>query len=211
MAAQLRYNRLKELVTNYNETKNSVVFAKIIAHTDHLIVYVIKRLLKYQKYLYSVEVQDLYNSAVIGLHKAIISSKKNESGNIIGMRIMAYVKRQISTDYYLIFVKEKDNVSLPIDYLAQRYESNFCCANVNNFIDNETYFEDQVTIKEILEACFKLFLEGTFSYDDIRIIKYKYVDGKCLRDIGKLIGKSHNYVKDSLNRIISVLKEKFVV
>lgn len=96
---------LVDLVTKYREKRDPVIFSKILEETDKLLLNTVYKCIKKWPYLRRVELQDLYQTAILGLYKAISGVhiykrkivRKKEDKPIA--RIVGYVKAEIKQVY----------------------------------------------------------------------------------------------------------------
>ncbi len=89
-----RHYVLRRLVAEYQETHSRSSFEGILKRVDDLIIFVVHGLQRKYLHLRKVGFEDLYQTAIIGVIEAVLTVK-DESGQKIPVRIIAYIKAAI--------------------------------------------------------------------------------------------------------------------
>jgi len=107
MKKDVRNKILIDLVAKYQEERDPVIFSKILEKTDKLLLHIIYKCIRKWPYLRQEDMQDLYQTAIIGLYKATsgisVYKRKEEKKELkdkwIVARIVGYVKAEIRQTY----------------------------------------------------------------------------------------------------------------
>lgn len=95
----LREDVLRELVTEYQKDRSPIVFERILKRVDHLLLKTIHIQTEIRPYLGCIDLRDLYHTAIVGLGRALHTTRPQEDGGHVAARIIAYVRNQINVDY----------------------------------------------------------------------------------------------------------------
>jgi len=196
MEEELVHQILKELVFEYKKNKDPKVFETLLGRIDDLIVYVVLKFVHGNPQFNNIELQDFYQSAIVGLYKGIDSAIEKESGAILQARLIAYIKSEMlafcrklnEKPAFVEFYKSKDTV-VPEESVYRDIESEFLAKRYQKLIDNKV-----------------------ISSEEYRLLILRYADRMKIKDIAVEIKRSTSFVRrrlrDSLNRIRYTLRRK---
>lgn len=94
----LQQEMLKRLADEYQQSKDNIVFEKLLKRADRLLLSTIRKHVGRRK-IYKETLRDLYHSAIIGLGRAALTTKETETPDGFIARIIAYVRLEIDLDY----------------------------------------------------------------------------------------------------------------
>ena len=86
---------LPKLVKEYQETGSKKAFEGILKRVDNLIISSLNKYDRYFPYLQRVDFDSKYQTALVGLGKALVSTRPEEDGGKITARILAYIKSEL--------------------------------------------------------------------------------------------------------------------
>jgi hypothetical protein len=96
---ELRNQITREQVLEYRKTSNPIIFAQLLKRLDGLLLHTIFKLKRNKSYLKRIEEQDLYHTAILGLHDAIRSMPEIEPVDDFPMRVISYIKSNIRKEF----------------------------------------------------------------------------------------------------------------
>lgn len=168
------------------------IFNRILTSVDRMLVSTIYRYIRIHKELVGVDQQDLYQTAIIGLYRAINGVKDYDPGRRILTRIVTYVKLEINNAYLNRSSKAQilkssivEDLKFPEpDFTSFDAEEMWCL--VSKLIDNG----------EIIE-------------DDFKMVIDHVVHGKSYPKIGKAKGLNKNTVGKRIRATLKVIRDKY--
>jgi len=181
---------LKNLALKFEESGDPFIFAKIERKVHKLLKYIIARVRKSRPYLYNVEFCDLYQTAIIGLHRAIMKVKVDEHGSKLIYNIRRYVVNEIIKDYK---DRSKYRSIIPFEVAIQQ-----------KLVDTEEVYKN-LEMEFIRDRFYKLIDDDVISAEEFKLVWMRYVQDISYKDIARQAGCStgtiSRKVRDSLNRI----------
>jgi RNA polymerase sigma factor (sigma-70 family) len=191
---EVRHNTLRDLVSKYNNEIDAnikkEIFQKILFKVDRLLIYTIIKY-KGQKEFELVDDQDLYNTSIIGLYKAIDGVKDDYPGTKLVVRIMSYVKEGIRLTYLGRRIDMKR-----VDF--QTIERNLISPN-NGIADAEN--------KEIIEKVYKIFDSGIICRHDLNMLINHIINGLSYSEIARRLGLHYTTVSKRIKNVLRILRE----
>jgi len=184
------HQALKDLAVEFEISNDPVIFVKIILKVDNLLKYTISRLRASRPYLQNVEYADLYQTALLGLYRALAKVKQQEPGGKLVYNICRYVANEIL----------KENKDRPVNKTQESFE------NVirRELVDNTKVYAD-LEAEFIRDRFRKLISAGVINEDEFDILKRHFVNEMSYRSIarqdGCSVGTISKKVRDSLNRL----------
>lgn len=91
--------RCVDIAHQYQETRDSALFELFLARFDSYLLYYILHFKKKCDWLRQVESEDLYQTAIVALHRSILTVTKNETPEYLPLRIKAYLIREIQKQF----------------------------------------------------------------------------------------------------------------
>jgi RNA polymerase sigma factor (sigma-70 family) len=180
---------LKSLVLIYQETKEPLIFAKILRRIDRLVISVVyKCKLKYYQ-LHKVQFSDLYQAAIIGIYRGIETAKEKESCDIIQARLISYMILEIKSEYV---TKTKKLSSL----------------EKNKFIPGESVY-NHLQIQNSLDFINKLVVSGQVDKKGFELVKLRYLDGMKVKDIAEFLNSTSPFVSQKIQDTLAQIRVAF--
>jgi hypothetical protein len=96
---------LKTFCLQYQQDGSAAAFAGMLERADKLLLDTIYKYRKIKPHLGSVELNDLYHTAIVGLSRAAKKAKAGENEDEMVARIISYVRCELSTTYPLTKTK----------------------------------------------------------------------------------------------------------
>lgn len=189
---------LTGLVDRYREKRDPIIFDKILKATDLLLLSVIYKCVKKWPYLKQVGLQDLYQTAILGLYKAISGIqiykrrvRKDKLKDKIVARIVGYIKAEIKQTY---------------SYYNRK---------VLNFsaLEDKCIFEESVSKNLEHEDCMRKLNEyvksGVVTEQDYGILLKHFVGEMTYKTIGEEEGLSKTAICVRVKKAIEKLRRAF--
>jgi hypothetical protein len=192
----IRHEVLKEMVTEWKnatsvETRKKL-FHKILAKIDKLLIYTVSVCVRNNKRLIDENRQELYHTAIIGLHRAIETAKDGDDGARIQARIMSYVKEEIRKT----FLKHKNVVST---------------VSIETVEEDLTSKQPEFTDIEVSEVCGKiddLISCGDISWDDYNMMIDNIIKGIPYSKIARERHLHYTTVSRRIRKIKDLIKTR---
>lgn len=196
----LREEILKDLVTEYQETRSHVVFAKILFRVDKLLLKTIHIHIKRKPQLKGVEFRDLYQTAIIGLADAVLTVKEDEKGPKIIARIIAYVKSNINTLY-------NPNLKSFCRYLkTSKY---LIYRNDYGEIEISSDVEKLAELALLRDKYVDMLMYKIVTKDEFELVIRHFGYGMKYRDMGKLYTCPESTMREKVLRVLDKIKVWF--
>lgn len=96
---QLNKEVLKSLCLQYQKEPSVDTFSKILLRVDKLALYVAWGCIGKLPHLKKADLQDVYNSAIVGLYAGVKKIKPDEIPDIVIAKFIAYMKCEIKKDF----------------------------------------------------------------------------------------------------------------
>lgn len=193
----IRCDVVRRLVTEHRYTndgaKRKILFGQILERVDKLLISKVIECSKRHRQLDGIDRQELYNTAVVGLHRAITTARDTDSGSNIQARIINYVREEIRKTY----LGRKRRI-LTIDP-----------ASIRDLIQTETNEFDEIECKEIVSRIIKMVENGEISREDFNMLLDNAVNGNSYTEIGRKKGMQYTTVSNRIKKIKKILVEKF--
>lgn len=191
----LREDILKELVLEYQQTQNPVLFERILKRVDKLLLRTIHSVVRNKPYLAKIELRDLYHTSIIGLSRAIKTTKLDEESKKVVARVVAYVKATIYVEFPLNSFNQFFNfVELPED------GASYGIGVKEKKAEEDVYLGAELGL---LRSVYKdMVMEGLLSDKDLLLLYKRFVEGKFYEDIGKEVGCSFEKVRMDIKKIL---------
>jgi len=196
MSGNLSHNMLKRLILRYNETHEEAVFHKILLRIDDLTVHSVHKFVRTHPQFQFIGLQDLYESAIVGLYEGVMTVKEKESGARLPARLIAYMKAEMLS--FCLKCRESPNV-------LREYSS-------KDVIVPESTVYERLESKFLHQRYMRLIEDGIITEEEYKILNLRFVENCTLREIAKETGHSltwvYRHIKTSLNRIRVELRRK---
>jgi hypothetical protein len=193
----LREDVLRQLTTEYQQTKSTIVFEKILKRVDNLLLKTILICTRTHPHFGSVDLRDLYHTAIVGLGRALITARPQEDGGYVAARIIAYVRCQLHVDFPL---RRRNRFVVPSENTVKGHE--------------QAYFDDVITPVEfgfVLEKCSQLQKSGFLSDYEMSIVTRTYIEGKTPGEIGQEDSRTERRIYQRLSEILELIRRNLDV
>jgi RNA polymerase sigma factor (sigma-70 family) len=176
----------KEIIVEYQETKNPELLAILLARFDRYILYVIYEMRKKSPYLWDEEVQDLYHTGILGFHKGILAFKPHLKSFFIILVIKAYVKSELKQFYSY---KNRETVCEELPTVAD-------FGDTERQLDANLLFDFVEKSEDLLDR-------------EKELLKLRFKEGKTVEDIAQIVGLAEITIYHRLERVVKKLKKLF--
>jgi len=139
--------------------------------------------------LSQVSASDLYQQAIIGTYKAVLTVREYQEAKVIPLRVKAYIRSEIKRTYFAYFKKHIFPGDV-LEDLSKRSEESF--DGVDNFD----------TIDELVSIINKMQLSST----ELLLLRLRIMEAKTYKDISKYIGKSVSATRMRFKRLLIKIK-----
>lgn len=215
-----KYRTLKQLALEYAGSKDPIIFMKIIRHTERFLLRTIYRARRVKPYLKKAEMQDLYQTAIIGLHKALLKVDRNEPGSKLLYKISRYVGNEISNynraTYKLTFLLRKEDISFQVhldrsckDKSTWLYASDVSINQLAEKLVETTPVYKNLELEDIRECFSKMLEEEVINLEELKMISMRFVEGMYYKDIAKQFGLSRITVSKRITKALNRLRYEF--
>jgi len=205
-----KYQILKELALEFAKNKDPLIFAKIAARVEKLLFYTIHKNRRAKPYLKKVELEDLYQTAIIGLYRALLKVKEDEPGSKLVYKIIRYVGNEIAK-----CAKRKDKITFPFSIAKVAFQVHLYSVDmpqswnfvnqIENILVENTLVYKNLEMEFVRERFLKLIEEETISVEEFEMLVMRFVDDMTYNDIAKQVGGSYvtvsKRIKDTLNKL----------
>jgi len=185
---------LKKLALEYKQTHEQVIFCKILKRIEGLIIHTIVKFLSVRPHLQGVDLQEYYNSAIVGLHNALNTVKESENEDQLIARFIAYMKDEM----------------LKISSETVKRKAFYVVSKVD-VVSEESIYRD-LECEFLRERFQKLIADEVISFEEFNLLVMKFVNDMTYKDIAKKVGRNYQWVSitinNSLNRIRRELRRQ---
>lgn len=209
-----KFQILKELALEFVSSEDPLIFAKILKRVEYLLLYTIHKVRIAKPYLKKVEQQDLYQTAVIGLYRALLKVKEDEPGSKLIYKITRYIGNEIAKDF-----KRTGKITVPYSISDVAFQVHLYFTDMSQFQAHIRRIEDKLVedaaVYKNLEMGFirerfsKLLGEGVISFDEFEMLVMRFVDDMTYKDIAKQFGSSSVTVSKRIEDTLNVLRHEF--
>lgn len=208
MKEEFIHQRIKELALEYKDSESSSIFREILLWTEKLLTNIISGAVRRKPYLEQLEKQDRYHAAILGLHKAILKVKKEESSGILISRIIFYVDYEVTC--WGNPSREKPLSSLDIlneEEWPPWVKGVWSGGSVKQFYDEPVYKNlESEFIRDIFK---KLIEEKVISFKDFELLVMREVNEMTYEEIAEQVGYSATGIRRKIKMILDKLRNEF--
>ena len=210
MIPEREFRLLKDLSLKFVSSRDPEIFIGAALLVDKLLFYTIHKARRAKPYLRRVEIDDLYQDAILGLYAALLKTKADEPGSKIIYRIVRYVNNEFAKQN-----RRTNKVAFPfaigdIAFQVHLYASDMPQSGIFiNQIEDRLSFNIPVykdLESEYVKEKFRLLIEeDVVSFDEFTMITMYIVEGTTYKVIAKEFDMSiatvSRKIKNALNRI----------
>jgi RNA polymerase sigma factor (sigma-70 family) len=171
--------KIKKLIANYQITKNTKSLDLLLARFDKYILYVLYDLKRRYSYLFTEEMEELYQTGVLGFYKGIRAFKLHLDPSMILLVIKAYIKCEIKQTYAYKNKEITGNIA-PLLTTIDPFST-----DKGDFLFRDTLFSSK-----------------EFSDEEKEMIRMRFFEGYEVKDIAKKLNKSAPTTFKQLNRLL---------
>lgn len=207
-----KYQVLKELALEFESSRNPDIFERIVEKVDRLLLQTIYRLRRAKPYLKKVEMQDLYQTSILGLHKALLKVKEDEPGTKLVYKIIRYVGNEIAkfnkTTSKIVFPRSIEDVSFQIHLCSTDRAQDLVYQIENELTDNTAVYKN-LEMEGIRDRFSILVESGVLSFEEFEMLVMRFVDGMKYKDIAKQFGGSYDTVSKRIENVLNRMRYEF--
>lgn len=208
-------------VLAYKKDKSDENFKRVLFLTDNLLVLIVLRLKKYQKWLRQVSHQELYHISVVGLYDALDKMPDDILAIKIPLWIMAYANSHIRKSYAYL---KKDCV-LAEDHFFEKIPSDAIMCNSpfdsmkvlhNTMLRHDidvmadtgviTERERDVLVNRYFDGCR---IDEIAEKHDVHRNTISNIVSKSIRKISAVIKQEEDYYMDEATKVIKEVPNKY--
>jgi RNA polymerase sigma factor (sigma-70 family) len=156
----------------------------------------------WNKPLEKLESEDFYNAAIIGLYRAVLKVKEEETENILVSKIIFYTNIEIA--HWAKKPREKPFSSSSIEDNVEKWPpwvvgvwSGGCA---KQFYDEPMH--ENLEREFVWDRFEKLVKEGVLETEDFNLLVMRFVEDLTYRDIAKIVGYSSKTVSRKIESIM---------
>jgi RNA polymerase sigma factor (sigma-70 family) len=206
----VREEVLRDLVTEYQPTRSPIVFEKILMRVDKLLLKTLHMMIKSRPYLATVGAEDIYQTEIVGLYRALDTVLPTEDGGHIVARIIAYIRAEVKKDYpYRHYGKVK------LFSEIEDEEGQICCTGQILTSKQKEWFEgvpddrveNNAEFSLLFERISELVNSGKLTYEHLGLLKKHFFDGKTTKEIAQEKGCSRQNIEKQLNKVLLIVQK----
>ena len=192
MSSTIMNEVLKDLVTQYQRTIDPEVFEKILRRVDRLVYRVAHQLrrIPYYHYLRSENINDLYQTGVVGIYKAILKIPAGENPEKIPAWFVAYIKNEILTSFprpHSVHLSQLEEVWIPAKEEDLVHENADVC----------------------LEGVFKKMLDDkVVTEEEVELLRLNKIRGLSMEAIGAMKGVCRDTIQSRIHRALARIQHR---
>jgi len=189
--------RSKELMLEYQKTRDPELFSLLLAKFDKYIIHLVHKFKKSYEILENEGLQELYHTAILGFHKALMGMKEKHQPEYMFLFFTAFVKYELRRAY---------------EYKVREvsYEAALTEAKTTEGTHLAHKMEDMITefditiMREVLNS--QVLTEADKIYVELR-----YKKGMTYGEIGKVLvitdTQAHNRGRNLLRKIRKIFRK----
>ena len=209
-----KYQILKDLALEFKSGRDPVIFKKIAERTEWFLIYTIGKAKRVKPYLRRVDIQDLYQIAIIGLHRALLKVKKDEPGSKLLYKIWRYVNNEIAIcykpTYRLAFPFSVSGVALQVYlYFADMSQSEMYISQIEDKLIEKTPVYKDLEQEFTRNRFSKLIEEEVISFEEFEMLTMRFVNDMTYKDIAKQHGIASITVSKKIEDVLNRLRFEF--
>lgn len=160
--------RSKELMLEYQKTRDPEIFGMLLAKFDKYLIQLVYKFSKCYKTMQSESLQELYHTAILGFHKAVLGMKEKHRPEYMFLFFTAFVKYELRMAY------EYKLKELPYEAEVFEVYNNTSPEELRDSVDANL-------VKALLES-------DALTETDRRLVVLRFNEGKSYPEIGKILG-----------------------
>lgn len=205
---------LKDLALDFKSSKNAKVFDAIVKIVNKLLYSVIHKARRNRPYLKKVEIEDLYQDAILGLYQALETVKEDEPGSKVVYRITRYAYNAIGKNN-----KRTKRVTFPFSVADIAFQVHLYCADMPHsgkyivqieeiLVENASVYAE-LESEHIRDRFSKLIEEDIISIEEFAMISMYYANGQTYTQIAEQFGTSVTTVSRKITKALNRLRFEF--
>lgn len=208
------YQILKELALEFESSRDPAIFATILIRVEKFLFSIIHKAMRCKPYLRKIELQDHYQTAVLGLYKALLKVKKDEPGSKLIYKIRRYVNNEIAKCN-----RKTNKVSFPFSvadiafqvhlHSADMPQSEGYIGQIENKLVERGLVYKNLELEFVRERFSKLIEEDVLSFEEFEMLVMRFVNEMTYKDIAKQVGTTSITVSKKIENTLNILKFEF--
>lgn len=178
------------------------VYAGMLKRVNDLLLWVIYRYRKVKPHLGQIKLADLYQTAVVGLAKAALTSKESESPDEIVARTISYVRTELSSTYPLTKTR-RDLAFQHLEVTAEKYILK------DRDIQGVEEIELCAQLAMLRTDYVKMLASGVVGTQDFTMFVWHHGHGRTYVDIGEAYGIATTTVQRRIKLTRSKIQNYF--
>ena len=185
----------KEMILEYQKTKDPHIFQVLLAKFDKYLVYLTHKFYNKYWYIKGTEFQELYHIAIIAFEQGLCSIRPEWRPDGIFLWVGSYIKYAFKKN--CIYRRSETSLDAIVEQVGDSPN-----INIKKLEENT---------EDVVEEMDKhlMFTSDILTADEKDYIRLRYSEGLFLKEIGKIKGVSYGMVAYILEKIATKLKEHF--
>jgi len=182
--------RCQELMLEYQKTDDPMIFSMLLAKFDKYLIHLVYKFNRRYKIMQDEKLQELYHTAIMGFHKAILGIKEKHIPEYMFLFISAFVKYELKTTYWYKTREREYNPEImecPDSFTPEKFKEKL----------------DAILIEELLKT-------REFDAMDRRLILLRVQSGMTYKAMGEALGMTQAAVwrkfQDLKRRLLILLE-----
>lgn len=186
----LTIEKCKELVLEYQKTRDPKIFSLLIAKFDIFIMYCIRKYRKCVWFVRGESLQELYHVSILGIHKGILTFHKEDSPSSLLWRIKNYLMEELRQEYSYKIKESPEEIGG--DILQ------------NKVMEEYKKYREKLFVSTLMNSSILTDYEK-------ELIKLRYLEELTVEEVSKKIGHAYSTTWIHLDQILKKIKEKLNV
>jgi len=202
-------SQLKDLAIKFRDNEDPYIFQRILQRISQLLGSIVYNIRQKRPQLKRMEEQDLYHAAIIGLYKAVLKVKEEETEDYLVNGIISSANHEI-----VKWGKNPREKSFSSSFIEDNIEEwppwakgVWSGREVKQFYDEPVYKD--LECEFVRDRFRKLIEEGILKEDDFKLLVMKVVENMTYVDIAKKVGDSYSSVIRRVECTLNKLRSEF--
>ena len=183
---------IKNLILEHQRTSEQAIFIQILERVEGLLLLAIFHCFRWTPSLQGSDLQDLYQTSILGLYRAIDTIEERDDPNAVPIRIMACVASEIDKMYG--------------KHSREKIDSHRFLSIKNQTISDKEMFKD-LEMEDTRRMFSRLISEEVITNEEFEMVKLKFVDGIIEKEIAKKFGVVQSTVSSRISKTLIKMKK----
>lgn len=184
---------LKELVLRYVSTEDPAIFKDILIKVDKLLLYTIYEVRRSLPRFREIDIQDLYQDAVVGMHKGLLKVRANEPDT----KVLYWITRNIKDELLKRNCRKLKKSPQVFEKIA-----------AEKLIDKTSVYKNQ-ELEVIRQRFWELIDEGVLSLNEFQMLSMRIVQDMTYGDIAKQFESTRPTISRKIADLLNRLRYEF--